>query len=104
MLRWSPEVARRRVSILPHVVDTLLLASAVSLALESRQFPYTRAWLAAKLFALPVYIGLALVALRYGKTKGVRASAWGCALLVFLYIVSVALTRDPLGFFTKWPN
>lgn len=99
MLRNSPELARRWVKILPHAVDTLLLASAVALTLMARQFPLTHAWLTAKLLALLVYIALGLVALRYGRTKGVRAAAWIGALVVFFYIVSVALRHDPLGFF-----
>jgi uncharacterized membrane protein SirB2 len=99
MLRDSPQLARRWVKILPHAVDTLLLASAIALTLMLGQYPLTHAWLTAKLVALLVYIGLGLVALRYGKTKGVRAVAWIAALGVFLYIVSVALSHDPLGFF-----
>ncbi len=99
MLRDSPQRARRWVKILPHGIDTLLLASAIALTLMLDQHPPTHAWLSAKLLALLVYIGLGLVALRYGKTKGVRAVAWIAALSVFGYIVSVALSHDALGFF-----
>jgi uncharacterized membrane protein SirB2 len=38
-----------------------------------------------------------MVALRFGRTKTVRASAWIAALVTFGYIVSVALTKDPRG-------
>jgi uncharacterized membrane protein SirB2 len=99
MLREAPQLSRRWVKILPHGIDTLLLASAVALTLMVHQYPLTDAWLSAKLIGLLVYIGLGLVALRYGKTRGVRAAAWIGALAVFLYIVSVALVHDPLGFF-----
>jgi len=99
MLRGSPQLSQRWVRILPHGIDTLLLASAVALTLILRQYPLTHAWLSAKLVALLVYIGLGLVALRYGKTRGVRALAWAGALAVFVYIASVALSHDPLGFF-----
>ena len=99
MLLDSPLRARHWVKILPHGVDTLLLASAVALTLMLHQYPLTHVWLSAKLVALLVYIGLGLVALRFGETKGVRATAWIAALLVFFYIVSVALSHDPLGFF-----
>ena len=98
MLRDSSQRARRWAKILPHVIDTLLLASAVALTLMLHQYPLTHAWLSAKLLALLAYIGLGLVALRYGKTKAVRAAAWIAALLVFGYIVSVALSHDPMGF------
>jgi uncharacterized membrane protein SirB2 len=99
MLRDSPQLSRRWVKILPHAIDTLLLASAVALTLVLHQYPLTDAWLSAKVVGLLVYIGLGLAALRYGKTRGVRAAAWIGALAVFLYIVSVALRHDPLGFF-----
>lgn len=99
MLRGSPQLSRRWVKILPHVIDTLLLASAAALTLMLHQYPLTDAWLSAKLAALLLYIGLGLVALRYGKTRGMRAAAWIGALAVFLYIVSVALSHDPFGFF-----
>jgi len=99
MLRDSPQLARRWVKILPHGIDTLLLASAIALTLMLHQYPLTHAWLSAKLAGLLVYIGLGLIALRYGKTRSVRAAAWIGALTVFLYIASVALSHDPLGFF-----
>jgi uncharacterized membrane protein SirB2 len=99
MLRDSPQLSRRWVKILPHAIDTLLLGSAIALTLMLHQYPLTDAWLSAKVVGLLVYIGLGLVALRYGRTWGVRAAAWIGALAVFLYIVSVALRHDPLGFF-----
>lgn len=99
MLRGSPQLDRRWVRILPHVIDTVLLASAIALTLMLQQYPLTHAWLSAKLLALLVYICLGLVALRFGKTRRVRAAAWTGALAVFLYIASVAFSRDPLGIF-----
>ena len=99
MLRDSPQLSRRWVKILPHGIDTLLLASAVALTLMLHQYPLTDAWLSAKVVGLLLYIGVGLVALRHGRTRGVRAAAWIGALAVFLYIVSVARSHDPLGFF-----
>jgi uncharacterized membrane protein SirB2 len=94
MLRGSPLLTRGWVRVLPHVNDTLLLASAVLLTLILAQYPGTHGWLTAKLTALLVYIGVGMVALRHGRTLRVRFAAWLAALLVFLYIVSVALTRS----------
>ena len=56
-----------------------------------------RGWLPAKLVALLVYIVLGAAALRYGRTRGVRIAAMVGAVLTFAYIVSVALTKSPLG-------
>jgi uncharacterized membrane protein SirB2 len=83
---------------LPHVIDTLLLASALIMAYLSVQYPFQETWLTAKLFALIVYILLGMIALRFGKTVKIRALAWGFAVLVFLYIVLVALTKNSTPF------
>jgi uncharacterized membrane protein SirB2 len=45
--------------------------------------------------ALPVYIGLGVLALRPGRSKRLRIGAWLAALAVFGYIVGVAFTRSP---------
>lgn len=88
----------RWLRIAPHVVDSLLLASALCLAVLSGQYPFVSAWLTGKLFGLIAYIGLGSVALRHGRTRSRRIAAFLLALLAFAYIVSVALTRNPLGF------
>jgi uncharacterized membrane protein SirB2 len=93
MLRGSGMLERRWVKITPHCIDTVLLASALVLAVWSGQFPFAQPWLTAKLLALLAYIGLGTVALKRGRTKAVRASALLAALLVFFYIVGVAVTR-----------
>ena len=99
MLRESTLLQTRFARVAPHVVDTLLLASALVLAWQSRQYPFEQPWLTAKLLALVAYIGLGTVALKHGRSKNVRTVAFWLALLVVLYIVSVALTRNPVGFF-----
>ena len=95
MLQDSPLLKARVTRILPHVVDTVLLVSAIALALRSAQYPFVHAWLSAKVLALLAYIVLGSVALKYGKTRRVRTLSFGLALLSFLYIVSVAITRNP---------
>jgi uncharacterized membrane protein SirB2 len=94
MLRGSPWLARRWVRVLPHVVDTVLLASAIWLAVASRQYPLTHDWLSVKVIGLLAYIGLGMVALHRGKTQTQRAVAWIGALAVYVYIVAVAMTRS----------
>lgn len=96
MLRESPRLRQRWVRTLPHAVDTLLLASALAMAVMSRQYPFVAGWLTAKVLALLAYIGLGMIALRFGCSRGVRAAAWLAAQVTFVYIVAVALTRNPL--------
>lgn len=94
MLADSPLLQARFARIAPHVVDTVLLASAVWLAWYLGQIPFVHAWVTAKVLALLLYIGLGMFALRRGRTKRLRAAALVAALACAAYIVAVALTRD----------
>ena len=98
MLRDSTVMRRRWVRIVPHMVDTVLLASAVALAWTIGQYPFADTWLTAKVTALLLYIALGFVALKYARSGAVRLVAWLAAQAVFGYIVLVALNHDPLPF------
>jgi len=96
MMRSPARLNARWVKIVPHVVDTLLLASAITMVVMIRQYPFVAPWITAKVLALVAYIVLGMVALKHGKTRRTRIAAWIAAQLVFLYIVAVALSRSPL--------
>lgn len=98
MLRESAMLQRRWVRIAPHVVDTLLLASALILVTWSGQYPFVQNWLTAKIIALIVYIALGTIALKRGRNKTVRVCAFIAALAIFAYIGSVAMTKQVLVF------
>lgn len=98
MLRDSAMLQRRWVRVAPHVVDTLLLASALILVIWSRQYPFVQNWLTAKIIALIVYIALGAIALKRGRNKTVRVCAFIAALAVFAYIGLVAMTKQVLVF------
>jgi len=95
MLGMPHMLERRWVRIAPHVIDTVLLASAVAMAVWSMQYPFAQHWLTAKVLALVLYIVLGTVALKRGRNRTVRAAAYAGALAAFGYIVGVALTRNP---------
>ncbi|MDB5933271.1 MAG: regulator SirB [Massilia sp.] len=96
MLRASPQLQRRWVRIVPHLLDTLLLASAITLATWSAQYPFAQDWLSAKLIALLGYIVLGTIALKRGRTRTTRTWAFVGAIALFGYIVAVAVTKHPL--------
>jgi uncharacterized membrane protein SirB2 len=100
-LRDSPLPDARFLRIVPHVNDTLLLCSATWMAISSSQYPFADSWLTAKLVALFVYVGAGIVALSRRRTKRVRLTAWIFSLLVFAYMVCVALAHDPLPFIQR---
>lgn len=95
LMRGSPIMRQRWVKIVPHSVDTVLLASAIALAWQLGYSPSNSPWLAAKISALLLYIGLGMVAFRFARTPKMRLSAWLAAQLTFLYIVAAAITHDP---------
>lgn len=95
MLRGSALLQRRWVRVAPHVIDTLLLTSAITLAVQLGISPLAAPWLMSKIIALLLYIALGMVAIRHGKTRTIRLSAWLAAQAVFFYIVATALTHDP---------
>ena len=98
MVMGSSLLQARWVRIVPHLNDTLLLASGITLAVLMQQYPLVHGWLTAKLIALIVYIVLGTIALKRGKTRAQRIAAWFAALLVFGYMAAVAVTHDPFLF------
>ncbi|MDL1865697.1 regulator SirB [Betaproteobacteria bacterium PRO4] len=95
MLTTSPRLQQRWVKVVPHVNDTVLLLSAITLAVLTHRNPLVETWLAAKIVGLLVYILLGFVAFRLGKTRRAKVTAWILAQIVFAYIVAVALTKNP---------
>jgi len=98
MIAESPHLRARWARIVPHVNDTVLLVSGISLAYTLGLSPLEHGWLAAKIVALLAYIVLGTIALKRGKTRGRRIAAWLAALLVFGYMAAVAVTHNPLPF------
>lgn len=98
-LRGAGWVRSRAARTLPHIVDSVLLISALWLAWMLRLTPDAAPWLLAKIIGLLVYIALGVVALRPGRPLALRASAWVAALATFGWIVSVAMTKNALGLF-----
>lgn len=96
LMRGSSIMQQRWVKIAPHSIDTVLLVSAIWLAWQLGYTPFNSPWLAAKIIALFVYIGLGMLAFRFAKTNAIRLYAWLAALIAFAYIVMAAITHDPL--------
>ena len=94
MLVESPRRMQRLARVLPHLVDTLLLGSALTMAWMSGQYPFVMPWLTAKFFGLLAYILLGTMALKRGRTKEIRSRYLLLALLAYGYVVGVALTRS----------
>ena len=100
VLRNSPIMQQRWVKILPHIIDSGLLISAITLAVILGISPSSAPWLLAKIIALIVYIILGSIAIKRGKTPRIKLTAWIAAQIVFFYIVFTALAHDPMPWHT----
>ncbi len=92
-------VRGRAARTLPHVVDSVLLLSAIAMLAMLGLNPLSAPWLMAKIGALVLSIALGMLALRASASQPLRVAAWIGAVATFGYIVSVAITKNPRGFF-----
>lgn len=86
--------------MLSYGIDTLLLGAGALLWWLLSLHPVHDAWLGSKLLLLLLYIVLGSLALKRGRTPGVRVASYVAALAVYLFIATVARAHHPLGVFT----
>ena len=84
---------KKWVKIVPHINDTILLVTAIILAVGIQQYPFTHDWLTAKFIALLLYIVFGTLALKRAKELKNKMVFFILSLLIFSYIIGVALTR-----------
>ncbi|SHE78718.1 Uncharacterized membrane protein SirB2 [Modicisalibacter ilicicola DSM 19980] len=96
-VRGSSWLQQRWVRVLPHLIDTLLLATGITLMILLEAWPTRQPWLAAKLIGLLAYIGVGTIAIKRGRTATARAIAALIAVAIFAYIVGAAVAHHPLS-------
>ena len=99
MLAGSRWLQAPAVRILPHAIDTMLLTTALMLTTIIHQYPFSTGWLTMKVILLIAYIVLGSIALKRGRTRGIRIAAFVAALLTVGFLVTVAIAHHPLGLF-----
>ena len=92
--QWAMAAPLRYLS---YTIDSVLLTAALMLATMLHQYPFADAWLTVKVLLLVVYIVLGVLALKRGRSPGIRLASWLGALATFGLIISVARAHDPLG-------
>lgn len=98
MYNGSMLLQNRVVKIVPHIIDTILLASGLAMAIMYYGAFYRRPWLMWKLLGVVVYIILGTVALKRGRTRAIRIAAALGAWLVFVFIIVIAWKNAVLPF------
>ncbi len=80
--------------VLPHINDSLLLLSGITLAIIIRQYPFAQLWISIKILLLLCYIGLGIYVLRIAKNKVQQITGTALALFVISWMVVIARTKQ----------
>ncbi|MDX9875718.1 MAG: SirB2 family protein [Spongiibacteraceae bacterium] len=97
-LAGSNLLQNKLIKVLPHVIDTFLLLTAIGLLVTLSLNPFAVSWLTAKIIGLVVYIALGVTMMRLARTRATQAVAFVLALATFAYIMSTAFNKTPWPF------
>jgi len=95
MIKYPALLQKTWVKKFPPIIDTILLATGITMAVLTQQYPLQQSWLTAKVIALIAYIVFGMVALKLGSTMRIRIIAGIFALVCVGCIISSALSRSP---------
>ncbi len=99
LLQASPRVLEQKwAKVLPHVIDTVLLASALWLCSILSQWPFINDWLTFKVIGLVIYILMGMFALKWGRSAPLRWIGFIGALTWIVLIARVAFTKQAIIF------
>lgn len=99
--KQNPSMLQKKwVKILPHTIDSILLASAIGMAIIASINPLEQTWLAAKILALLAYIFAGTFAIKRASSPQAQNLSFVLALICFAYILMVALSKQVL----PWMN
>ena len=104
ILRWNWKMGgsslsqKKLTKTAPHVIDTLFLTTGVALAFTINQYPFSTAWLTAKITGLLVYIMLGMLAMSDKISRPWRLMAFLAAISTYAWILTVARFKSPWGF------
>jgi uncharacterized membrane protein SirB2 len=87
----------RATKIVPHTIDALFLATGIWLIMMLDMNPLQHPWLLAKFAAIFAYVGLGMVAFRFGRTPHIRSLAFVGAVASFAFVVGAALIKSPMS-------
>lgn len=97
-LRRSPMMQKKWVKIVPHVIDTLLLASALTLCVILVQYPFVNGWLTEKVLGVVCYIIMGFVTLKWASTTPVRWLGFVGAMASIVFSAKIAVMKQGILF------
>jgi len=87
----------RFLKTIPHINDTLLLISGISLAYIASFNPLNHSWLSAKIIALVIYIAFGFMTLKSSGLKSIVAYIFATATFVFMLFTAINKTPFFIG-------
>ena len=97
-VRGSQMMSKKWVKIVPHVIDTVLLLSALTLCVLISQYPFVNAWLTEKVLGVVLYILMGFWTLKWARTTPLKALGFVGALAWLVFVAKVAVFKQPLLF------
>jgi uncharacterized membrane protein SirB2 len=89
----KPDILQKKiVKIAPHIIDTILLISGITLVIQGHWLGGEFGWIASKLILLLVYITLGIMAMRFSDYK--RWLAFTGAIFCYIFIFIIAITKN----------
>jgi uncharacterized membrane protein SirB2 len=93
----SPMRNAKWLRIAPHVIDTLLLAFGIALAVTMSLSPLANGWLMAKIVGLLAYIGFGVMTMR-ARSRPLKIVGFVAAIASVGYIFAVAYSKQVMPF------
>jgi len=94
----SEQLNKKWVKILPHVIDTCLLAFGLVLMMKLALNPFEQLWLGEKLLAVVAYIFTGYYTLKLARTRLMQVVGFVGALGWIVLVVKLAMTKTPVLF------
>lgn len=90
---FKPSLLQNKlVKVAPHVIDTILLLSGITLVIQGNWLEGEFGWIISKFILLLGYIGLGVIAMRFTGPK--RWIAFVAAIACFISIFIIAITKN----------
>ena len=90
----------RLTKVIPHVNDTIFLCTGLIMLQMRWLHPLSYSWLVAKFVGLVAYIMFGIAAMRANNRKIVRKIAYPLAVLSYMYVFGIAISKSPLSWFS----
>ncbi|MEN8771160.1 MAG: SirB2 family protein [Glaciecola sp.] len=82
--------------VLPHIINTVLIITAIGLCVTLAQYPFVHDWVTSKLIGLVAYVLLAVVAVKWARTNAMRVFALIGAVAWLGLTGKIAITKTAL--------